>query len=270
MHLVLLSNEHNQNAVVTDAEGRFRIEGLKAGNYEITTDHPGYVQSGSPKQSRLILRQGEVPADLVLHMQPAAVITGKIVDEDGDPISNVSVSAQRAAASRSFRRQDSGFGSTNDLGEFRIPDLRAGHYTLMATPPEGLRVPHPADKNVSHDNVIYTTTYYPGTLDKQDAGAVEVHPGDEVPITFGLLSSAAYRLSGTIVGLPKDAPLVQVILSSKEQGRVQDQQLREGGKFEFQNVLPGSYFATVMVITGLFSGGRPGAQVKVITEADEP
>jgi hypothetical protein len=114
--------------------------------------------------------------------------------------------------------------------------------------------------------VIYTTTYYPGTLDKQQAAAVEVHPGDEVPITLGLSSSAAYRISGTVVGVPKDAPLEQIILTSKEQGRVQDQQLRAGGKFEFQNVLPGSYSVTVMMISGLFSGGRPGVELMRVAQ----
>ena len=76
VQLLLLNNEHKQYTAVSDADGRFRIENLKAGRYEITTDHPGYVQSGSRRQSRVMLGQGEVPADLVLHMQPAAVITG--------------------------------------------------------------------------------------------------------------------------------------------------------------------------------------------------
>ena len=270
VQLTSRSMQPNQYSATSDGDGRFSIEGVKAGRYEITADHPGFIQSGSRKQSHLVVEPGQAGASVSVHMQPAAVITGKIVDLDGDPMNNVGVSAQRiGTGNRSLRAHDSGYGSTNDLGEFRIPDLRAGRYTVTATPPQGLQVPRPADKNTAKENVIYVTTYYPGTLDKQQAVAVEVHPGDEAPISFGVLSSPAYRISGTVAGVPKGAPLAQIILSSKEQGRVQDQQLGEGGKFEFQNVLPGSYTASVMLVTGLFSGGRPGMSVLRIAEPIE-
>jgi protocatechuate 3,4-dioxygenase beta subunit len=259
-----------QYSATSDADGRFQIDDVMPGRYDISADHPGFIQSGSRKQSALILQPGQAVVEVVVRMQPAAVITGKIVDVDGDPMSNVGVSAQRMdAAGRSFRAHDFGAGSTNDLGEFRIPDLRPGRYTVTAAPPQGMRVPHPADKNTNNENVVYTTTYYPGTPDKQQAVPVELHPGDEAPINFGVLYSAAYRVSGTLAGIPKGAPLAEIILSSKEQGRVQDQQLEDGGKFDFRNVLPGSYTGSVMVVTGLSSGGSPGMEVMRIAEPIE-
>jgi hypothetical protein len=101
--------------------------------------------------------------------------------------------------------------------------------------------------------VIYVATYYPGTLDKEQAVAVEVHPGDEIPINFGVLTSSAYRITGTLVGMPsKD--MVEIMLSSKDHGIELNQQQAEGGKFELQNVLPGSYTATLMVVSGLAAG----------------
>jgi hypothetical protein len=44
------------------------------------------------------------------------------------------------------------------------------------------------------------------------------------------------------------------MLSSKDHGGEHIEQLGEGGKFEFQNVLPGSYTATLMVVSGLATG----------------
>src|SRR5690242_14213090 len=77
--------------------------------------------------------------------------------------------------------------------------------------------------------------------------------GDEVPINFGVLTSSANRVTGTVVGLPsKD--MGNIMLSRKDQGGEQFQQLGEGGKFEFQNVLPGSYSATLIVVSGLAAG----------------
>jgi hypothetical protein len=43
----------------------------------------------------LVLQFGQSPAAVVIYIQPAAVITGKIVDSDGDPMSSVAVTATR-------------------------------------------------------------------------------------------------------------------------------------------------------------------------------
>jgi hypothetical protein len=60
-------------------------------------------------------------------MQPAAVIIGKVTDLEGDPMSNVGISALRVgSALRGRNFHNSGNAVTDDLGEFRISDLRAG------------------------------------------------------------------------------------------------------------------------------------------------
>ena len=253
---------NGQYSDTTDAEGRFKIDDVKPGRYMATVEHPGLVQSASGKRPASILVQpGQDTTDLVFYMHPAAVITGKVADLDGDPMSNVGISALRVgSAPRGINFHDSGSAVTNDLGEFRIPDLRAGRYTITANPPQGLRAPHAESKDKVKENVIYTTTYYPGTLDKEQSAAVEVHPGDETPVIFGVLASPAYRVAGTVVALPSGAALTEIMLSSKDHRSVQNQKLGEGGRFEFQNVLPGSYAATLLVVTG-FSEGQPAMKM---------
>ncbi len=238
-------------SATTDAEGRFKIDDVKPGRYMVTLEHPGFVQAGGGGRSTsVLLLPGQGTTDLVFHMQPAAVITGKIVDLDGDPMKNVVVSARRVGSTLRGRGHDE---ATNDLGEFRIADLRAGQYTITANPPNGIEAARPLEKDNTKEHVIYAATYYPGTLDKEQAVAVEVHPGDEIPINFGVLTSPAYRVTGTLLGLPgKD--MVEIMLSSKDHGSEQNQQQGEGGKFEFQNVLPGSYTVTLMVVSGLAAG----------------
>jgi hypothetical protein len=182
---------NGQYSATTDMEGRFRIDNVKPERYAVTIDHPGFVQTARGRSTSILLFPGGDKTDLVFHMQPAAVITGKIVDLDGDPMRDVNVSAVRvASSSRQVRFHDS---NTNDLGEFRISDLQAGRYTITALPPQGAVASNPPEKdNPKDDHVIYAATYYPGTLDKQQAVAVEVHP-HEVPINFGALTSSAYR-----------------------------------------------------------------------------
>jgi len=260
---------NGQYSDTTDAEGRFKIDDLKPGRYMATVEHPGFVQAASGKPATILVQPGQGTTDLVFYMQPGAVITGKVTDLDGDPMRNVGISALRVGSTpRGMNFHDSGNAATNDLGEFRIPDLRAGRYTITANPPQGLRAPHAGEKDKVKDNLIYTTTYYPGTLDKEQSVAVEVHPGDETPVNFGVLASAAYRVAGTVVALPNGAALTEIMLSSKDHRGEQNQQLAEGGKFEFQNVRPGSYAASLLVVTG-FSEGQPAMKMMRMGEPIE-
>jgi protocatechuate 3,4-dioxygenase beta subunit len=262
---------NGQYSDTTDAEGRFKVDDLKPGRYMATVEHPGFVQSASGKQpASILLQPGQGTTDLVFYMQPAAVITGKVTDLDGDPMSNVGISALRVgSALRGRNFHDSGNAVTNDLGEFRLPDLRAGRYTITANPPQGFRAPHAKEKDKVKENLIYTTTYYPGTLDKEQSVAVEVHPGDETPVNFGVLASPAYRVAGTVVAVPSGAVMTEIMLSPKDHTSVQNQQLGEGGSFEFQNVLPGSYTATLTVVTGLSSEGQPSVKMMRVVEPIE-
>jgi protocatechuate 3,4-dioxygenase beta subunit len=149
---------NSQYSDTTDADGRFQVDDVKPGRYLATVEHPGFVQSASGKQwSTVLVQPGQGTTDVVFYMQPAAVITGKILDLDGDPMSNVSISALRVGSTQRGRNSHgSGYAATNDLGEFRISDLRAGRYRLTANPPQGLRALHSETGDKVKENLIYS------------------------------------------------------------------------------------------------------------------
>jgi protocatechuate 3,4-dioxygenase beta subunit len=119
---------------VTDAEGHFKIDSIEPGRYSLSVQHSGF--SGGHKHRRgrsLTLEPGQELKDLVFRLQPTAVITGKILDNDGDPVSGayVFVTSYQGSDRRRGRR---GAGQTDDLGEYRISNLESGRYLVTANP----------------------------------------------------------------------------------------------------------------------------------------
>ena len=250
-------------SAVTDAEGQFRIDHVEPGQYYVVVEHPGFVQSGTGRRPISVsVQPGGGKNELILHMQLAAVITGKILDWDGDPMGNVGVSATRTGPVGPGRTtHDFGSAVTNDLGEFRISGLQAGRYKITATPPQGSRPSGLQETSNEKNQSIYLATRYPGVLDEDQAVAVEIHAGAELRINFGLLTGRAYRVSGTVTGVPSKGSMAQIILQAKGSAGspMAPQELGESGRFEFTNVLPGSYVARLIMVT--FEGGQPAMQM---------
>ena len=247
-------------SAISDAQGQFTIDGVQPGQYVVVVERPGFVQSN--RRITISVEPASGKNDLILHMQPAAVITGKIADLDGDPIGGVSVTATRAGSMGAERNsRNYGNAATNDLGEFRISDLRAGRYKITASPPPTSPPPGLKENKNGKDASILLTTHYPGVLDEDQAVAVEIHAGGETRINFGLLTGRAYRVSGSVTGVPSQGGMAQIMLQAKGRGGLQvaPQELGEGGRFEFANVLPGSYVARLIMVT--FEGGQPAIRM---------
>jgi hypothetical protein len=97
-----------------------------------TVEHPGFVQSASGKQpASILLQPGQGTTDLVFYMQPAAVITGKVTDLDGDPMSNVGINALRVgSALRGRNFQTQAMQSPTISGNFASPICGRGDTRL--------------------------------------------------------------------------------------------------------------------------------------------
>jgi hypothetical protein len=218
------------SSAVTDAEGQSTIEDVEPGQYVVMVERPGFVQSNAGGRLKIIsVQPGSGRNETILHMQAAALITGKIVDLDGDPIRDVNVSASREGAARVGRNSnDFGRGASNDLGEFRISGLRAGRYRVTAFPPQESRALNSKDGSGAKEESIYLTTYYPSVLDEGQALAVEVHSGTETRINFGLLTGRAYRVSGSVTGIADKGGMAEIMLQGKGDAGPQMGGIRRG------------------------------------------
>jgi protocatechuate 3,4-dioxygenase beta subunit len=84
---------------MTDANGRYEITGIPAGTYAIAATKQNYVRSAYGAErvegpgKRMTLTDGQVLDKIDLRLARTGAITGKIVDEFGDAVTDVSVTA---------------------------------------------------------------------------------------------------------------------------------------------------------------------------------
>jgi len=245
---------------ITGTDGGFHIENILPGRYRLFVERSGYQEIDRHRRHStgrvLTLGAGQEMNDLVIRLQAAAVVEGRVTDEDGDPMpeAQVAVLCQTFVAGRSHWEQ-AGAERTNDLGEYRIPSLPAGNYFVSVTPPPDFRslietsskapavTPHgegaaSSDKPAS---ASYQTTYYPGTRDRGQAAPIQLHAGDDFPVNFSLTPSPSLTIRGSVVNLPGGST-ASIMLQSKDFSVVLNgAEMHKDGTFEIRNVSPGAY-----------------------------
>ena len=260
---------------VTDADGHFMIEDVKPGTYRVGYDRSGFVDAEKRHHGSgmlLSLEAGQEIKDLLFHMAPAAVITGKVTDIDGDPAPGVSVAALPPHFLLDRDRMASGWGVTNDLGEYRISDLAPNRYTIVAQPTSRLPRPTQSAKAPEKNSLVYVATYYPGTSDGSHAVSVDLHAGDEVPVNITLGVARLFHVRGQIANLPVEArDGANIVLRPVDEGfmrKVSPWPIDNEGKFDISRVFPGSYSVLLISGTYLHPSVMRGDQTVEVTSAD--
>lgn len=265
-------------SATTDAEGHFAMDGVKPGQYNLFLQRAGYVSSskhsGRVRQARmsLTLEPGQEVKDIIYHMQPAAVITGKVVDEEGDPADGVLVVVAPANSSRRSRWYSGQRAQTNDLGEFRVGGLTPGKYVVSASPGHSGRAEVTNSSQSKKEEAVLTTTFYPGTTDRAQAVPIQVRAGDEVSANISLLSTRAFHVRGKVGTSLSQAEEGAVILQSKDPliwGSEREAVVKRDGTFDLSGVTPGSYVANLLIAkqSGTDSFGATNIPVEV-TQSD--
>jgi hypothetical protein len=223
------SGAYAATSSVTDAQGHFVFMNLSGGAYWIEAQRDNFLKdSGAP----LTLAPGEVRKDLLLRITPYGAIAGHVRTEEGDPISNLRVTAMvyeyRTGGRQLVSRSST---TTNDLGEYRLFGLIAGKYFLRT---EQRTTPGAGD--------IYPATYYPGATDASGAAPLELGAGQELrDKDLVLYRTHAWTIRGK-VAIPPGAS--RIVVSLNENGMTSAGVDETTGAFELRGVAPGAYILT--------------------------
>jgi 5-hydroxyisourate hydrolase-like protein (transthyretin family) len=239
--------------VTTDDQGNFEARNLFAGDWQITASKSGfttarYGQRRATDEGRPVSVSNGQRAVVQIGLPRAGAITGRLLDEFGEPLLGARIQATRPRIVRGVRQLVAVGASdtTDDTGSFRLFGLAPGTYYVTAT----LRASAP-DADLLQATVG-GVTYYPGTSDVAEALPLVLRPGDETNVAFQLAPVRDVRVSGTVLGA-NGAPAADVEvrllrMDATEVGTTVGNFGRTAGDGTFTviNVPPGQYVITAV------------------------
>jgi hypothetical protein len=221
----------------SDSSGAFVFPSLPTGFYILSAERTGFSANATrPDQSmRFPLSDGDVRRDIEIKMVPLAAISGRVVDQEGDPLSDLAVAVIHGGYGGAGRLLFATLNSamTDDRGEFRIGNLEAGRYYVIAR--KARNQPVRAVGEIRWDATapgVDVNTFYPSGLGFKEATPVDLTPGAELRgIDIHMRRSRVYSIGGKIVDATTGKPstLTATIIPKNDV---------EAGGFNFRNVTP--------------------------------
>jgi protocatechuate 3,4-dioxygenase beta subunit len=235
----------------TDDDGRYEFRGLKPGNYFINAgslgDRPAPFSAvpGSELGDKIAIEAGETRSHVDIFLPHRGVISGRILDEYGDPMANANVRLDLVLLSRGRRRvvpaPSVTTRNTDDRGRYRLFGLAPGKYIVAAVVGESVPGWQTADWPG------YALTYFPGTPTPAEAQAVELAAGQQaLNVEFSLVHGRLARISG-LATLSDGSPLqgIVALMQSAGSGAIATPpvhvQTNADGSFVFERIPPGEY-----------------------------
>jgi hypothetical protein len=196
-------------------------------------------QPGRP----LEVAEGQVLQRIDVSLPRGGVIAGRLTDEFGEPVAGIGVRAMRYSYANGKRQlAPAGFGSTDDLGRYRIFGLAASDYYVSAQPEGGWGF------SQSDSRAGFAPTFYPGTPSVTEAQRLRVGAGSEnAAVNFALVPARTVKVSGTVIradGQPASQGFLMLQVGGPDEtsfsvtggGMVQSD-----GTFTMSGIAPGDY-----------------------------
>jgi hypothetical protein len=255
----------------TDNAGAFAFHDLKPGEYNLGVERSDYPD---PAQRTITVSPSEDPDPVRVELIPGAVVSGRILDEDGDPLNGCWAQARRAEHPEQIVSPQIA-RTAAEPSAYRLFGLRPGKYILAVQCVVPAFQPRPFSAGPDPPpSLAYPLQFYPDAPDAASAEPIELAAGTE-------RSGVDFRMRTSYV------TQVRVVIapsSAEWRGRNLSVQLMRpgdwswdefgptspdssGNAFRFPQVFPGSY---VLVATTLPVSDSPIGAIERIEVKDQP
>ena len=265
--------------VSTNSDGRYEVRDLPAGEYSLKAERGGYLtlaygqrrvgEVGKP----LRVGEGQTVKAIDFALPRLGVISGRVIDDTGEPIAKVNVMAMQFGRHQGTRR----------LIPFAVPEEccwrgshastdESGEYSLVLPPGEFVVMVHSREtwplESDTTQVLGYAPSFYPGVIEPTEAQRIKVAVGQEVGnIDFALVPARTSRVSGSVVnaaGAPvgnESVTLSQEVMGP--QGGIMfspnTAQTGPDGRFSVNNVQVGEY---LLAVRSAAANGQPAQEAR--------
>ena len=265
-----------ENAVAngrTDKSGRYRLSGIPSGYYWLKVVAPGYVnpnptgwdeEEGPGKN--VSIADGESVEDADLDLILGGVISGRLLDVDGNPVVREPVEltfVDKFGHLETLDLPGEDLFLTDPQGAYRIYGIPPGRYLVsvgvdVANTGATGHIPGSFHPTVQVDDDHYfEQTFYPGVRSRADATAIDIAAGSavrDVNLTVGK-SIPAYSVTGRVIDCESRKPIdhcyIQLGYTYSQCGGYGSSYVMGGpsdtdsnGNFRVEGLLPGRFFVS--------------------------
>jgi protocatechuate 3,4-dioxygenase beta subunit len=161
------------------------------------------LRGGAPVE----LADGQQAMNVDLKLARGGVVTGHVLDEEGEPLARAVVTVLRQQYARGEKQlTPAGTDQTDDRGQYRIFGLPPGDYYVSATAGGFEQIVRQAigglgGADQAPESTGYASTYYPGVITAADAMKVKVAAAQELgSIDFQVQIVPLATVKGVVAG----------------------------------------------------------------------
>jgi protocatechuate 3,4-dioxygenase beta subunit len=213
----------------TDAAGNFSFERLAPGPYMLRVNHPAYVPAvyGAPAGlyssggTVLTLTEGQHMTGITVRLIEPGTVTGRVVDEDGDPLAHAKVEVLRRIHYNGRPQvADAAVDNSADDGSFKVTGVPPGRYYFrVAGQPSwsgSERAPVAAVKP-GQKELRPGSTYLGGTTEWAGATLIDVGPAQNLMLgNVKMLNETWVHVRGKVTGDPALIAGARVVRMTRE------------------------------------------------------
>jgi hypothetical protein len=259
-HVTIADAKNGQSvrSVITGADGRFEFH-VPPGKYLLQGAKRGFIAAAynhHEQFSTAIVTGADLDTEnLSLRLAPNAILTGKVLDEFGEPVRSAQIVVYREThfqgTSRTLRVRNA---TTDDQGHYEVTPLAEGTFFVSAQASPWYAI-HPAmnaegatkapSQVDSSLDVAYSITYYGDATEADEATPIPVRGGDRLEADIHLNPVPALHL---VIHVPEGGkggtafPILQKPVfegvQRLDQGNIQ---YIAPGLYEMTGVAPGRY-----------------------------
>jgi hypothetical protein len=218
---------------VSDADGKYSMKGLAPGRFQVVAS----VNDFQHQTLRTVTLQAGQDLTVVFRMTPVAHISGRVLDENKEPVPGVRVwTAWTEYFHGMLRMVEGDDGESDDQGVYTIENVEAGKpFSLEAQKADvmvGAVADAPPDPKLRKATPI--RTYYPNAADLDGAERVTLRAGERrESADIHLRKAPAFCADGVMEG-PNPLSFQAVGCTNVQQGKT-----GADGKFRVCNLHPG-------------------------------